>query len=44
MKSGLKSASRRASFTLLNLRGKLFVVQPFAWQARRLCVIRRTMA
>ncbi|KAI0002531.1 hypothetical protein BJV74DRAFT_605415 [Russula compacta] len=43
-KSGLKSASRRASLTLVSFRGKLFVVQPLAWHARRLWVIRRTMA
>jgi hypothetical protein len=43
-KSGLKSASRRASFTSESLRGKLLVVQPLAWHARRLWVMSRTMA
>jgi hypothetical protein len=42
-KSGLKSASLRASFTLESLSGKLLVVQPLAWHARRLWVMSRTM-
>lgn len=42
-KSALNSASRISTLTSLNCSGKLFVLQFFAWQARTLCVIRRTM-
>lgn len=43
MKSGLNSASLISSWTFWKIRGKLFVLQSFAWQARRLCVTKRTM-
>lgn len=42
-KSGLNSASRSSTCTSLNWSGKLFEVQPFAWQASRLCVMSRTI-
>ena len=42
-KSALNSASRSSTETSWKRRGKLLDVQPFAWHARRLCVMRRTM-
>ena len=42
-KSGLNSASLSSIRTSLNSNGKLSDVQPLAWHARRLCVIRRTI-
>lgn len=43
-KSGLNSASRSSIWTSFNSRGKLLDVHPFAWQASRLCVIKRTIS
>lgn len=43
-KSALNSASRTSTVTSCSFRGKLFVLQPLAWHASKLCVISRTIA